>query len=913
MEIRNGPGLKAVAYRIGTYSQFRDSLLACLSSSNFSSLRSLTTRDPSDFTVGLLDAWAAAADVLTFYQERIVNESFLRTATERRSVLELARLVGYRLSPGVAASAYLAFTLEEPPATSAANESAPLSDAAAQMLRRVASSTPESVVIDVGTKVQSVPGPDEKAQTYETTEKIEARPEWNAMKPLLTYGQSLTTGTDPMVLNGSILLKGISLQLRKGDRLLISVHGKRFFPQILSVKEDLTAQTTKVTLVLPSATKSESETPVSEGATSFEPKLVVTSAPKLENAAASLKYCELMAISPAQTKQSVLEQTATCLISQADISALMEGTGLSSSDIRLATGLRQLAMARLLPKSVFAMRVCASLFGHNAPPSKRFLLQLRRVHKDETLRSDSQTEYCLQLDAVYSQITPGDWVVVVKNGNAADPTYCSVVSVSQVGASGYGMSARVTQIEVNVVAGPRITIGSMGELGSTVVYAQSESLTLADRVRDEAVGGCLIELGSFYDGLSPGQAVVVAGEPEDPPGEWCGEVGFLKSAEHNAGLTVLTLIKNLDRKYKRSTATVNANVALATHGETVYEILGSGDATVSFQSFTLKQPPLTYVSVTTPSGIESTLEVRVNDILWKEVKTFLDCGPNDRVYVTRNDDDGKTVVQFGNGIAGSRLPTGVNNVTAKYRKGIGLAGLVKQEQLKTLLTKPLGVKEAINPCPASGGDDPESRDLARTNAPSKVRTLGRVVSLRDYEDFSRSFAGVAKALAIWAWVGQKRGVFITIAEPKGGEPSPESTLMKHLKSSLQEAGNPFAPIRLEPYRKIRFRIALSVEVLAEYLAEKVLSDVDLALRSAFSFESRCLGQPVFISEVMATVQSVPGVKAVDIDTLYRIDKPAAWNDRLPAALPEVNPDGSFHGAELLVLDSGPLDKLGVMS
>ena len=54
-------------------------------------LAALTTRAPDDPAIALLDAWATVADVLTFYQERIANEGFLRTATERRSVLELAR------------------------------------------------------------------------------------------------------------------------------------------------------------------------------------------------------------------------------------------------------------------------------------------------------------------------------------------------------------------------------------------------------------------------------------------------------------------------------------------------------------------------------------------------------------------------------------------------------------------------------------------------------------------------------------------------------------------------------------------------------------------------------------------------------------------------------------------------------
>lgn len=64
-------------------------------------LRKLTSREADDATIALLDAWATVADVLTFYQERIANEGYLRTATERRSVLELARLVGYQPRPGV--------------------------------------------------------------------------------------------------------------------------------------------------------------------------------------------------------------------------------------------------------------------------------------------------------------------------------------------------------------------------------------------------------------------------------------------------------------------------------------------------------------------------------------------------------------------------------------------------------------------------------------------------------------------------------------------------------------------------------------------------------------------------------------------------------------------------------------------
>src|SRR5262249_2348691 len=109
--IDNRPGLSAIGYRIGTHSRFKATALARLSAADVPALNGLTTRADDDFTIAMLDAWAAVGDVLTFYQERIANESYTRTATERRSLVELANLVGYIPRPGVAATAYLAFTL----------------------------------------------------------------------------------------------------------------------------------------------------------------------------------------------------------------------------------------------------------------------------------------------------------------------------------------------------------------------------------------------------------------------------------------------------------------------------------------------------------------------------------------------------------------------------------------------------------------------------------------------------------------------------------------------------------------------------------------------------------------------------------------------------------------------------------
>ena len=152
----NRPGLAAIAYRIGTHSDVFASLLARLSSHEYPALAKLRTRDSDDFSIALLDAYACMADVLSFYQERLVNESYLRTAGERLSLSELAWLIGYRLKPGVAAQTYLAFTLQFPPPQPATGEP------------KQATGVPDKVQLDIGIKVQSIPGPDEKPQTFET-------------------------------------------------------------------------------------------------------------------------------------------------------------------------------------------------------------------------------------------------------------------------------------------------------------------------------------------------------------------------------------------------------------------------------------------------------------------------------------------------------------------------------------------------------------------------------------------------------------------------------------------------------------------------------------------------------------------------------------------------------------------------
>ena len=195
---RNPPGQSVLHYRVGTQARFFDTQLARLAAEP--ALHSLTTRDPGDPALALLDAWSCVLDVLSFYQERIVNEGFLRTATERRSVLELARAIGYELRPGVAASTFLAFTLETAPGA------------------------PEQARIDAGTKTQSQPAQDEQPQVFETLAPLQARARWNAI-------EAWSHEAVPPHWGGRTLyLQGQATRLVPGDALLVIGDERRLDP-----------------------------------------------------------------------------------------------------------------------------------------------------------------------------------------------------------------------------------------------------------------------------------------------------------------------------------------------------------------------------------------------------------------------------------------------------------------------------------------------------------------------------------------------------------------------------------------------------------------------------------------------------------------------------------------------------------
>jgi hypothetical protein len=486
--------------------------------------------------------------------------------------------------------------------------------------------------------------------------------------------------------------------------------------------------------------------------------------------------------------------------------------------------------------------------------------------------------------------------------------------------------------------------GFVGTVTATVgdIVFDSGSDLNGDEVRAQVMvdGLKLVSEDGVERGLTKGDVLKVSDSPKDVKLIWtlrdgdgfegsvtalAGEISLRPAREEDSitsevvtlagttrfqGKTLLLLKESMESCYDPATFAVHANVARATHGETLKEVLGSGDGSKSNQRFELGKPDLTYVSAPTSSGTKSTLEVRVNGVLWKELPSLYSVDERSQSYVVRIDDDALATVIFGDGKSGARLPTGDENVAATYRNGIGPDGEVAAESLTILQSRPLGISEVTNPLPASGAAPPEELSDARYNAPLTVLTLDRIVSLRDFEHFVRSFAGIGKAQAVSIPMGQSKVVHITIASSSGREVTRSSELYKNLVKAIDAMRDAVARVRerviVGSFQLQTFSLEAGILIDPRLVAEEVLDRIRAELRRTFSFENRNFGEFVTAAEVLAVIQAVEGVIAVDLDRLERDDAPKAGTSLTTVLVAEKaridEESGAILPAELLLLN-----------
>jgi hypothetical protein len=305
------------------------------------------------------------------------------------------------------------------------------------------------------------------------------------------------------------------------------------------------------------------------------------------------------------------------------------------------------------------------------------------------------------------------------------------------------------------------------------------------------------------------------------------------------------------------------NLLSVTRGQSVSnEVLGSGDATVAGQEFTLKKSPLTYLlSAESTSGesYSSTLRVWVAGTEWKEAAGFYEQPPDARVFVTREDDAAKTHVIFGDGVNGARLPSGANNVVASYRYGSGKEA-PEAGTLNVILKPQPGLKALRNPVAAGGGADPDPPDQIRTYAPRSVLTFGRAISGDDYEVIAAQTPGVARARAYWSFDAAQQRTLVTVYV------GDDAGAVAAAKLGLAKAIDPNRPVKVLQATAREVRLSFALQVDPAKVADDIVAGVTAALldpdEGLFGTNAVRIGKRVYNSQIYDACLEVDGALAV---------------------------------------------------
>ena len=312
---------------------------------------------------------------------------------------------------------------------------------------------------------------------------------------------------------------------------------------------------------------------------------------------------------------------------------------------------------------------------------------------------------------------------------------------------------------------------------------------------------------------------------------------------------------------------VMENVVALMRGKTVdTELLGIGDASQAPQEFMLKKSPLTYLPA--GDGYKSTLRVYVNGVEWTEAKSFYGQPSNAKVFVTREDEEQKTHVAFGDWINGAGLSTGAQ-VTATYRIESGAENV--DPGGISVITKPVaGVRGIRQPVLAGGGADPDPREQIRKYAPKSVLTFGRAISADDYEAIASRAPGVTRVRSTFAWNAQEQRATVTLYV------GDDSAAVTSARNALLAAADPNRPVSVIAATRVRMALLLAIRVEADRILEDVVAQVRMALADPdtglFGSRATRIGESIYFSQLSEACLDVPGVDAITF-ALFLLERP----------------------------------------
>ena len=833
----NRPGLPHIAYRIGRYGDFVEAMFRRIDAAE--PLSAWTHRQADDPAIALLQGAAIVGDILSFYQEHYANEAYLRTAQWRDSVAELVRLTGYRLAPGLGGRATLAFEVRGS----------------------------EAVTIRAGLPVkadlQDVPDPAE----FQTSAELQALPHLGRFR---LYRRRLPGA---LVAAGSSTLE---LQTVAGaaDSLSLAAHGLKVGDKLLLMPDE--------------AMFSRPGTPYS-----------VQQAPQ---------WVAIKKLTP-QLGRVLIELDAGP------------------------------AQAWVAPVRAYRIGRSFRHFGHNAPPTVTTPLSDASGKltgaKTEATRFERYIYYGdstfgfgsnytslerseMPLDVEAADLAAGHRIVVQGrarfDGQSTPVPFAVTKTLTAVRARTLQWGNLVGASSVLTLDNPIMANGNVLNEIADIRELRFHEITSAELTLMPPAG---FASGSFSGGTN---ALYYYGSAEQARA-LAGRRLFIS---HDDGRSVELVCTSAASAFAASSAaprmwplsfdraprpfriddfdeaapqlTVFGNLVDATQGKTEREaVLGNGDARAMFQTFALPKAPLTYfldADGTPPYRPE--LQLWVSGRLWSRVDALFGRAAKDEVYIVREDAEGRSYVQFGDGLTGARLPTGVDNVVAVYRSGSGARGPIKTGATPTAPDRPVGFDKVSLAGIVSGGADPEDLNKAREAAPGKVQSLGRMVSVKDHETETLAIPGVVAASASWDLHHGVPALLLRVLLEAGREA--EFAAVRGAIAHAQRCRGPNRHPVIVQQALLRYTFAdvaytrdprqRADAVQAALRAELGLTG-DLAHHRSglFGLHARRLGEREYASRIEGRLQNVPGVLWCKVTALGRfapgIHDPATL--ALPAA------------------------------
>jgi hypothetical protein len=819
--VSNPPGLASITDRVDDFTGFRRALLRPLPGE-----QALGVWRPTAGDLGLqfLEWWAYVADVLTFYNERIANEAYLRTAQFPDSIAGLVALLGYVPGPGLAATGQVGVI-------------------------RTTSRPAEPLVIPAGMQLSSTASSGVPVQTFEAAGA--SFPGTSDVVATLAPDPGLpVTDTGP----ASVLLAGKVTGIKAGDRLLLVANG-------WDGTEDDTWSAVTVAALSPE---------IDPGTGEVNTRVSFTSAAAWGSTSGTSATLIDVPI--------VLEETEASLVERDSVSALLRETAESSP---------QPASSSFLPAGFSAGRIgIVGGWFHGFPPPQPPDRQATdyRLMKPSAAASlwnlpgassptAAVTEFPLtvNLSATVRSIQPGDMVFF--DGGTQLATLGLVTATSdQLGKLPFPESLSPPAPDL-IVPYTALTAATPDSAALSGYVASGNAGALAIRYGFRDVGTVLANPVATLPGL-PATVVVSAGLAlpsgvstallEDATG--AGTVVQVAPAQTSDGTADGTMSLALTPAPPAPTSfdpplqaplRLLFDVVTVSRGATVAnEVLGSGNAAVANQRFTLKKSPLTYLA--SGAGWTAVLAVYVDGIQWSEVPTLYNQPPGAQVYVVERGPDQSATIRFGDGVNGSRLTSGTGNVVATYRYGSGSAS-PPAGRLTTIVQRQPNLAAIHNPVAVAGGADPQAPGDVKTDAPASVFTFGRAISALDYEVVAGQAAGVTRVKAYWTFdaAEQRSLVKIYVNDDAGG--------VVTATQALAGADDPNRPVAVAAAQPIEVSVSATLVVAANQVVDDVVAAATAAFADpaagAFSPAQMGIGQWLYRSRLDAAL-SVPGVVAV---------------------------------------------------